>query len=84
MFALLGVRALYFLLAGAAARFRYLQPGLAVILAGVAFKLLISEVYKFPAWTSSAFIAAVLIAVAILSLCDTRRSTDGPNRLPSR
>ena len=34
VFALLGMRALYFLLAGAAARLRYLRPGLAVILAG--------------------------------------------------
>ena len=33
VFALLGMRALYFLLAGAAARLRYLRPGLAVILA---------------------------------------------------
>ncbi len=36
VFALLGMRALYFLLAGAAARLRYLQTGLGVILAGVA------------------------------------------------
>jgi tellurite resistance protein TerC len=35
VFALLGMRALYFLLAGAAARFRYLQPGLAITLAAV-------------------------------------------------
>jgi len=42
--ALLGMRALYFLLAGATARFRYLQPALAVILAVVAVKLLISDI----------------------------------------
>ena len=41
VFALLGMRALYFLLAGAAARLRYLRPGLAVILAAVAVKLLL-------------------------------------------
>ena len=73
--ALLGMRALYFLLAGAPARFRYLQPGLAVILAAVAVKLLISDMYTFPVWASPAFIAAVLTAVAILSLRSTRRST---------
>ncbi|GEM_PF-4113621 len=55
VFALLGMRALYFLLAGAAARFRYLQPGLAAILAAVGVKLLISDVCKLPAWASPAF-----------------------------
>ena len=72
VFALLGMRALYFLLAGAAARFRYLQPGLAVILAAVAVKLLTADLYAVPAWASPAFIAAVLAVVAILSIRDRR------------
>ena len=74
VFALLGMRALYFLLAGAATRFRYLQPGLAVILAAVAVKLLLADVYKFPTWASPAFIAAVLAVVTLLSVRDSRRS----------
>ena len=45
VFALLGMRALYFLLAAATAQFRYLRPGLAVILAAVAAKLLLADVY---------------------------------------
>ena len=73
VFALLGMRALYFLLAGAAARFRYLQPGLAVILAAVAVKLLTGDLYELPTWASPAFIAAVLAVVAALSVRDTRR-----------
>jgi tellurite resistance protein TerC len=73
IFALLGMRVLYFLLARAVARFRYLQPGLAVILAAVAAKMLTADAYKFPAWASPAFIAAVLAGVAILSIRDTRR-----------
>src|SRR5580693_2499545 len=72
VFALLGMRALYFLLAGAAARFRYLQPGLAVILAAVAVKLLTADLYELPTWASPAFIAAVLAVVAALSVRDTR------------
>jgi tellurite resistance protein TerC len=68
VFALLGMRALYFLLAGAAARLRYLRPGLAVILGGVAVKLLLADVWKFPAWSAPAFIAVVLAAVAVASL----------------
>ena len=73
VFALLGMRALYFLLAGAAARLRYLRPGLAVILAGVAVKLLLADVWEFPAWSAPAFIAAVLAVVTLASLRDNRR-----------
>src|SRR3546814_14917097 len=47
-FAILGLRALYFLLAALRNRFRSLQQGLAVVLAFVGIKLLISEIYHFP------------------------------------
>jgi TerC family integral membrane protein len=78
VFALLGMRALYFLLAGAATRLRYLRPGLAVILGAVAVKLLLADVVEFPAWSAPAFITAVLAVVAVLSL----RSTRGDRRPP--
>jgi tellurite resistance protein TerC len=78
VFALLGMRALYFLLAGAAARSRYLQPGLAIVLFAVALKLLLSDVYKFPVWASPAFIAVVLAVVAVLSVRDNRRRVARP------
>jgi tellurite resistance protein TerC len=68
VFALLGMRALYFLLAGAAARLRYLRPGLAVILGAVAAKLLLADFYEFPAWSAPIFITAVLGVVALLSV----------------
>ena len=67
-----------FLLTGAAIRFRYLQPGLAVILAGVAAKLLLAEIYQVPAWASPAFIAVVLAAVAALSIRDHSRAARAP------
>ncbi|HVT69668.1 MAG TPA: TerC/Alx family metal homeostasis membrane protein, partial [Trebonia sp.] len=73
VFAILGMRALYFLLAGAAARLRYLRPGLAVILGGVAVKLLLSAVWEVPAWSAPAFIIAVLAVVAAASLWAGRR-----------
>jgi tellurite resistance protein TerC len=73
VFAILGLRSLYFLLAGAAVRVRYLQPGLAVILVGVAAKLVIGDSLAIPMWVSPAFIAAVLAAVAIMSMLDARR-----------
>ena len=68
VFALLGMRALYFLLAGAADRVRYLRPGLAVILAAVAVKLLLADVWELPSWSAPAFIAAVLAVVAVASV----------------
>jgi tellurite resistance protein TerC len=71
--ALLGMRALYFLVAGATAQFRYLRPGLAVILAAVAAKLLLADVYTVPAWASPAFIIAVLAVVAVASIRHARR-----------
>ena len=51
-FAILGLRALYFLLADMHARFSYLQQGLAVILAFVGVKMIISEWYHIPTWVS--------------------------------
>ena len=77
VFALLGMRALYFLLAGAAGRLRYLRPGLAVILAAVAVKLLLADVWEFPAWSAPAFITAVLAVTAAASLRHSRRARPG-------
>jgi len=73
LFALLGMRSLYFLLAGATARLRYLQPGLAVILGAVAVKLLLADVLEIPVWSAPAFIIAVLAVVTVASLRDDRR-----------
>jgi predicted tellurium resistance membrane protein TerC len=75
------MRALYFLVAGATAQFRYLRPGLAVILAAVAAKLLLADVYTAPTWASPAFIIIVLAVVAVLSIRTPRASetTSMPN-----
>ena len=77
VFALLGMRALYFLLAGAAARLRYLRPGLAVILLAVAVKLLLADIVQFPAWAAPAFIVIVLGMVAVASVRGGRSVRDG-------
>ena len=83
VFALLGMRALYFLLAGAQDRVRYLRPALAVILAAVAVKLLLADVWKLPAWSAPAFIIAVLSVVAVASVLGNRRQTrrQGPGQV---
>ena len=67
-FAILGLRALYFLLAGAAGRFRYLNVGLGIILAFVGIKMLLTEVYHFPTWLSLVIIAGVLTVTIVASL----------------
>jgi tellurite resistance protein TerC len=84
VFALLGLRALYFLLAGAVGRLRYLRPALSIILAAAAAKLLLSDVYTLPVWVSPAFIVSVLAVAAGLSLWDARaRPAAGPRPGPA-
>ena len=67
-FAILGLRALYFLLAGMKDRFVYLDQGLGVILGFVGVKFLISDLYHIPTWASLAVIAIVLTVTIVLSL----------------
>ena len=67
-FAILGLRALYFLLADLHARFSYLQQGLAVILAFVGIKMIIAEWYHIPTFLSLLVIALVLAISIIASL----------------
>ena len=59
-FAILGLRALYFLLADLRDKFDYLQTGLAVILAFVGVKMIIAEWYHIPTFVSLGVIALVL------------------------
>lgn len=67
-FAILGLRALYFLLADMHARFSYLQQGLAIILAFVGVKMLVHRWYHIPTWLSLVVIALVLVASIGFSL----------------
>ncbi|MFN2589361.1 MAG: TerC family protein, partial [Actinomycetota bacterium] len=65
--AILGLRSLYFVLAGGMARFRYLKPALAVILGFVGVKMLLSSVVHMPIWLSLSVIVGVLGTAAIAS-----------------
>src|SRR3954463_162817 len=67
-FAVLGLRALYFLLAGMMDRFVYLSHGLALILAIIGAKMLLIDVWHPPIWLSLGVIVAVLAATVALSL----------------
>jgi tellurite resistance protein TerC len=78
-FAILGLRALYFLLAGMAGRFRYLNIGLGVILGFVGIKmLLIGEPFEvhLPTFASLGFIGLVLTVSVVLSLRADRRDRE--------
>ena len=67
-FAMLGLRALYFLLAGMMDRFVYLSHGLALILVFIGTKMLLIDVWHPPIWLSLGVIVAVLAATVVLSL----------------
>ena len=67
-FAILGLRALYFALAGMHGRFRYLDRGLAAILTFVGIKMLLVEVYHVPIWVSLGVIALILTVAIVTSL----------------
>jgi tellurite resistance protein TerC len=62
VFALLGLRSLYFVLTGAKARFRYLKPALAAILIAAGVKMLLAQVVEIPIWLSLAVIVGILAA----------------------
>ena len=67
-FAILGLRSMYFLLAHLHGRFRFLQQGLAVILAFVGVKMIVSEWVHIATWISLVVIAVVLLAAIACSL----------------
>ncbi len=60
IFAMLGLRSLYFLLAGAVGRFRLLKIGLALVLVFVGAKMLLAGVFKIPVAWSLGVIAALV------------------------
>ncbi|MDX1621308.1 MAG: TerC family protein [Nitriliruptorales bacterium] len=72
-FAILGLRALYFALAGMASRFRYLDLGLAGILFFVGLKMLFVNVYHLPVVVSLGVIALILTVAIVASVRADRR-----------
>ena len=68
LMAILGLRAMFFLLAGAAAKMHYLPYGLGIILIFIGFKMLMLEVFHMPIWLSLGFIIITLAITAGLSI----------------
>jgi tellurite resistance protein TerC len=76
--AILGLRALYFCLAGMADKFRYLNKGLAVILAFVGVKMILAtaDIWHAPTWMALTVIVVVLAISILLSLRADARDHD--------
>ena len=68
IFAILGLRALYFLIGGMMEKFHYLKPGLIVLLLFIGTKMIISEFYYIPTVTSLIIVFVILATVIIASL----------------
>jgi len=77
VFAILGLRAMYFLLAGMHERFHLLTYGLAIVLVFIGAKMLLIDVYKIPVGWSLAFTVVVLAATMMLSLWIPQRVPAG-------
>ena len=73
LMAILGLRAMFFLLSGAASKMHYLPYGLGIILVFIGFKMLMLDVFHMPIWISLSFIVLVLAITAILSIRHSKK-----------
>ena len=67
-FAIMGLRALYFVLQDLVKRFEYLQTGLTIVLGFVGVKMLLTDVYEIPIWVSLLVIVVTLGGAIVVSL----------------
>ena len=74
VFAILGLRALYFLIGGMMERFHYLKPGLIVLLIFIGTKMIISEFYHIETVTSLIIVFVILVTVMVASLLKKPKS----------
>lgn len=74
LFAILGLRAMYFLLAGVAERFSMLKYGLSVILVFIGFKMLIMDLYHIPIAVSLSVVAGILVLTLVINVLVNRRN----------
>jgi tellurite resistance protein TerC len=76
IFAILGLRSLYFVLAGAMAKFKYLKLALGVLLVAIGAKMIAHKWYYVPHAISLAVIAGIIAVGVLASVIATRRATD--------
>jgi len=77
-FAILGLRAMYFLLADAKERFHYLSHALGAILVFVGIKMTVGHWYHLNTYVSLAVIVAILAAAVVASILHNRRQVEAP------
>jgi len=75
VFAILGLRALYFLIGGMMEKFHYLKPGLIVLLLFIGTKMIISDLYHIPTVTSLIIVFIILATVIVGSLLRKPKTT---------
>jgi len=80
IFALLGLRALFFVLAGVMGLFRYLQVGLCLVLMFIGVKMLISEFVHIPIGISLGVVASVLGGSVIASILFPAEKGSAPEK----
>lgn len=73
VFAILGLRSLYFALSGIIEKFAYLSYGLAIILMFVGIKMMITDIYKIPILLSLGVIVLVLASSIVLSISKDKK-----------
>ncbi|MEX0806212.1 MAG: TerC family protein [Candidatus Binatia bacterium] len=78
VFAILGLRALFFLLAGVMEMFHYLKVGLSFVLCFVGLKMLIAEFYKIPIGVSLAVVGGILLVSILASIVRQRKEQSVP------
>jgi tellurite resistance protein TerC len=76
MFAVMGLRSMYFALIGLMHRFRYIKPAIVTLLAYIGFKMLFHQLIDIPNWVSLVVIFSVLASGVIISML-----TDRPAKL---
>lgn len=79
LFAILGLRAMYFLLANVASRFSLLKYGLAFILIFIGIKMLIMDYYHIPVVISLSVVATTLIVTLLINLWVNQRRLNSPD-----
>lgn len=78
IFAILGLRSLYFAVAGLTEKFRYLKVGLAILLIFIGAKMFFGEVYELPIGLSLGVIALILTVSILASLLHPEKGPDPP------
>ncbi|MBL0172402.1 MAG: TerC family protein [Gemmatimonadaceae bacterium] len=84
VFAILGLRSMYFVLAGVISKFHLLKYGLALVLAFVGMKMLLSDIFPLGIGISLALVAAFLLSSVLLSLWIPPRHESPPDAPPER